>query len=92
MSLAATAFNPVLAPGASYTVPAGKTAIFSMRDVYTESDPNNDTKVLINGNVVIVFVTNYLQAEYKPFACNAGDVITNYSGSLNSVSLSGLLY
>jgi hypothetical protein len=92
MSLAATAFNPVLAPGASYTVPAGKTAIFSMRNVYTESDPGSDATVLINGNVVIVFDTNFVQGEYKPFACNTGDVITNYSRSLNSVSLSGLLY
>jgi hypothetical protein len=90
MSLAATAYNATLAPSASYTVGAGKTFIFSARLAAAESGVN--TQMLINGNVACVFLVNNVQPEYKPFTANAGDVISNYSGSANGIAISGLLY
>ena len=92
MSLAATAFNATLAASASYTVGAGKTAIFSAR---LATAAEGTTTMLINGNVAaVLFLADggQIAVEQKPFACNAGDVISNSSGSQCAISLSGFLY
>jgi hypothetical protein len=94
MSLAATAFNEYLVVGASYTVPPNKTAIFAIRMILITAGPGNSTFLIngVNAGQLIAADAGSFAIELKPYACNAGDVILNSSGSSFPIALSGFLY
>ena len=102
MALATTAVNVVLA-NSSYTVPAGKTFIYSARLMVdpTSIAASQSSKL---GNCTLYFFpamtsvgsaafsgTSYVEA--KPLVANAGDVITQaYIIGTAPIAISGFLY
>jgi hypothetical protein len=88
-----TALNVTLGSGASYTVGAGKYAIFAVRGI--NIDNSGVAVFLINGNAACNFFGAAAGPlhEFKPFAANAGDVLSNAAGYGDiPIAISGFLY